>query len=183
MEAPAEAAAWAAADEGAADHDAALLAGGHFAYELVTEGSGVDFTKNLLGALAHGGGDGEVGPEGGAREEAGEDGVKAGGREGLAAGQLGGDDAEALFELGEIPAGSAEEADAGVRLNQGVELAGEGFEEGGFAAAVGAQDGEVFAGVEDEVDVVQDGRGATGYVDVGEIDDGLRHVALRIAAS
>jgi hypothetical protein len=75
--------------EGAADHDAALLASGHFAYGLVGERDGVDLMEDFVGAGAHGVGDGEIGPEGGAREETGEDGVAAGGGEGLFAGEFG----------------------------------------------------------------------------------------------
>ena len=40
--------------------------------------------------------------------------------------------------------------------SDGVALAGDGLDEGGFAAAVGAEDGDVLAGVDGEVDVVED---------------------------
>lgn len=60
-------------------------------------------------------------------------------------------------------------------MDEGVKLAGDGFEQGGFAAAVGAEDGEVFAGVEGEGDVVEDGLVAAGYGDVLEIEDGRGH--------
>ena len=160
--------------EGAAYHDAALLAGGHLAYGLVAEVGGVDALEDFVGAGLHLGGDlrGEVGPEGGAGEEAGEDGVTAGGLEGGAAGEFGGDYAEALFEFGEVPAFAAEDADAGSLLDYGVALAGDGLDEGGFAAAVGAEDGDVLAGGDGEGDVVEDGVAAAGYVDVLEGEEG-----------
>ena len=87
-------------DEGAANHDATLLASGHFPNRFVGELGSVDLMENFVGAGAHGVGDGEIGPEGGAGEEAGEDGVAAGGGEGGAAGEFGGDYTEAFFELG-----------------------------------------------------------------------------------
>ena len=172
--------------EGAADHDAALLAGGHLAYRFVGEGDGVDLVENLFGAGAHLGGDGvdEIGPESGAGEEAGEDGVAAVGVERGAAGEFGRDDAEALFKLGEVPALAAEDGDVstrvvgvGVRPGDGVALAGDGLDEGGLAAAVGAEDGDVLAGGYGEVDVVQDMIVAAGYVDVVEFKE-RRHAVL-----
>lgn len=161
--------------EGAGDHNAALLAGGHFADLFVREREGVDFGEGGLGSVAHGWGDDEVGPEGGGGEEAGEDGVEAGGGEGGFAGQVGGDEAHAAAEVGEVPAIAAKDADFCFGVNQGVKLAGDGFEEGGFAAAVWAEDGEVFACVEGEGDVVEDGLVAAGDRDVLEIEDGWGH--------
>ncbi len=128
--------------------------------------------EDFVGTGAHGFGDGEVGPEGGAGEEAGEDGVATGSSEGLFAGEFCGDYAEALFELGEVPAVAAEDADLGFGLGDGVALAGDGLDEGGLAAAVGAEDGDVFAGVDGEVDVVEDDVVAAGYVDVGQMKKG-----------
>ncbi len=127
--------------------------------------------EDFVGAGLHGWGDGEVGPEGGAGKEAGEDGVAAGGVEGGAAGEFGGDDAEALFEFGEVPAFAAEDADLRFRLDDGVALAGDGLDEGGFAAAVGAEDGDVLAGVDGEVDVVEDDVVAAGHVDVCQMQE------------
>lgn len=165
------------AGEGAGDEDAALLAGGHFADGFVAECFPSDLVEEVFGAGAHAFGDGEVGPEGRGGEEAGEDGVDAGGLEGGSAGEVRGDDAEALAELREIPAWAAEDADgapAAVAADgEGVEFAGDGFEQGRFAAAVGAEDGEVLAGVEAEVDVVEDGLAATGDGDVLEGEDGV----------
>jgi hypothetical protein len=162
----------AGAGECAGDHDAALLACGHFADGLFGDGSCADEVEEFFGAGAHGGGDGEVGPEGRTRKEAGEDGVAAGGAEGGLAGEFGLDDAEAAFEFGEVPALAAEDADEGVGEGQGVALAGDGFDEGGFAAAVGAEDGDVFAGFDAEGDVVEDDVVAAGYVDVLKFEEG-----------
>ena len=61
--------------------------------------------------------------------------------------------------------------------DDGVALAGDGLDEGGFAAAVGAEDGDVLAGVDGEVDVVEDDVVAAGYVDVGQMQE-RRHSFL-----
>ena len=168
--------------EGSADHDASLLAGGHFTYGFVGEVGGADLFHDLVGAGLHSGGDGgdEIGPEGGAGEEAGEDGVAAGGVEGGFAGEFGGDYSEAFFEFGEVPAGAAEDADFVCGLafewRDGVALAGDGLDEGGFAAAVGAEDGDVLAGGYGEVDVVEDDVFSAGDVDVFEVQEGCHVV-------
>ena len=54
-------------------------------------------------------------------------------------------------------------------LNDGIELAGHGEDERGFAAAVGAEDGDVLAGADGEVDVVQDDAVAARDVDVAQV--------------
>ena len=128
--------------------------------------------EDFVGAGAHGFGDGEVGPEGRAGEEAGENGVTSGGGEGLFAGEFGGDYAETLFEFGEIPALTTEDADLGFWQGDGVALAGDGLDEGGLTAAVGAEDGDVLAGVDEEVDVVEDDVVAASYIDVGQMKKG-----------
>jgi len=91
----------------------------------------------------------------------------------VTAGQFGRDDAEALLELGEVPAGAAENADLGLRLGDWVALAGDGLDECGFAAAVGAEDGDVLAGVDGEIDVVEDNVFAASNVYVGQMQKGL----------
>ncbi len=62
--------------QGAAYQDTALLACGHFAYGLGSEVGCIDLMENFGGASSHVGGYGEIGPDGGAGEEAGEDGVE-----------------------------------------------------------------------------------------------------------
>ena len=179
-----------AVDEGAGDEDAAFFSGGHFADEVVGEVGGVDAFESFGGAEAHLFGDDEVGPERGGGEEAGDDGVEAGGASGGAAGGVGrarggveagvgvGDDSEVVAEFGQVPAAAAEDAHFGagraVVGNDGVELAVHGADEGGFAAAVGAEDGDVFAGLDGEVDVVEDNAVAEGYVDVAHVQEVLR---------
>ena len=91
------------------------------------------------------------------------------------AGEVGLDHAESFLELGEIPARAAEDLDGGAGKGEGVELAGDGLEQGGFAAAVGTEDGNVFAGLDEEVDVAEDRGLAAGYVDVLEVKDGGWH--------
>lgn len=68
-------------------------------------------------------------------------------------------------ELSEVPALAAEDADMHAGLDDGIELAGDGEDEGGLAASVGAEDGDVFAGADGEVDVVEDDAVSAGDVD------------------
>jgi hypothetical protein len=70
-----------------------------------------------------------------------------------------------------------------VSWDDGVELAVHGADEGGFAAAVGAEDGDVFAGLDGEVDVVEDDAVAGGYVDVAHVEEGMRTGGGRIVIS
>src|SRR3982074_1012200 len=127
--------------------------------------------EDLVGAGLHAFGDGEVWPEGGARKKPGQDGVATGGVEGGTAGEFGRDDAEAFFELSEVPAFAAKDADLRFRCGDGVTLARNGLDEGGFAAVVGTEDGDVFAGVDGEVDVVEDDVVAARYIDVGQVKE------------
>ena len=167
-------------DESAPNHDASLLPGGHMADEPIAKRLGVDEGEDFVGASAHRFGDREIGPEGGAGEETGEDGIASGGGECGFAGKLGGDNAEAFLELGEVPAAAAEDADLSLGLGNRVALAGDGFDESGFTAAIGAEDGDVFAGVDGEVDVMEDDVFAAGYVDVRKAQEGFGH-KVRIA--
>src|SRR5205085_4533782 len=58
----------------------------------------------------------------------------------------------------------------------GAEVADEGFDEGGFAGAIGAQDGENLAGCEDEGDVAEGGFvGGVGEGEVFDLEEWLRH--------
>jgi len=80
-----------------------------------------------------------------------------------------------VAELGEVPTAAAEDGDFRARQavlgDERVELAVHGANEGGFAAAVCAEDGDVFAGLDGEVDVVQDDAVAEGDVDVAHIQE------------
>lgn len=168
-----------AVDEGAGDHDAALLSGGHFSDELFREVGGVHEEQGFAGAGAHLRGDVEIGPERGGGEESGGDGVEAGGDGSALAGKLGGDDAEVGAELGDVPAAAAEEEQLGRVRDDGVALAGDGFDEGGLAASVGAEDGDVLAGSDAEGDGMEDNVVAAGDGDVAHEEEiemrGLGH--------
>ena len=65
-----------------------------------------------------------------------------------------------LAELGQVPAAAAEDADFGAGVagagDYWIDFAVHGADEGGFAAAVGSEDGDVFAGGDGEVDFVED---------------------------
>ena len=63
----------------------------------------------------------------------------------------------------------AKDADLRFRMDDGVALAGDGLDEGGLTATVGAEDGDVLAGVDGEIDVVEDDVVSAGYVDVGQM--------------
>ena len=73
-------------------------------------------------------------------------------------------------QLSEIPALAAEDADLHFRQGNGIDLAGHGEDEGGLAAAVGAEDGDVLAGADGEVDVVKDDAIAARDVDVAQVE-------------
>lgn len=70
-----------------------------------------------------------------------------------------GDDAQVGAQVEDVPPGLPEDQEGGlaVRPHQGVVLAGDEADERGFARAVGAQDGQVLAGADLEVQVLQDG--------------------------
>ena len=69
-----------------------------------------------------------------------------------------------LAQLGEVPAAAAEDADDGIVLVDGVALAGDGLDEGGFAAAVRAEDRNMLPGIHRQIDVMQDDIIATSYI-------------------
>lgn len=76
-----------------------------------------------------------------------------------------------LAELGEVPTGAAEDADLHAGDDNVVDVAGHGADEGGFSAAVGAEDGNVLACADGEVDVVQDEAVAEGDVDLAHVEE------------
>ena len=162
--------------EGAGDKDAALFAGGHGADELLGEMRGLDPLESFAGANAHFTGDVQIGPEGGCGKEARDDGVEAGGDGGALAGEFrahgpGADDPEMTAEFREIPALAAEDANAHAGLNDGIELAGDGEDKRGLAAPIGAEDGDMLAGADGEVDVVEDDAFAPRDVDVAKVEE------------
>lgn len=108
-----------AVDEGAGDHDAALLAGGHLSDQLVRQMLGLHDGDGFARAVAHVRLDVEIGPERGGGEEAGNDRVEAGGDGGAFAGQFGGDNAEMAAQLGDIPALAAQQEQLGPGCNDG----------------------------------------------------------------
>ena len=72
-------------------------------------------------------------------------------------------------ELREVPAVAAEDADTHAGLDDGIDLAGDGEDEGGFAATVGSENGHVFAGANRQVHVVQHDAIAACDVDMLEL--------------
>ena len=62
------------------------------------------------------------------------------------------------------------------RHGDGIALAGHGLDERGFAAAVGAEDGDVLAAGDSQGNIVKDGFHSAGHGDVLEFDEGVaRH--------
>jgi hypothetical protein len=172
-----------AMDEGAGNHDAALLAGGHFANQFLFEMRGLHQVQSFMGAGTHCWGDVKVGPERGRGEESGRDGIDARGDGGALAGEFGRDDTEMGAELRDIPALAPEQEQLHFGHDDGVALAGDGANERGFAAAVGAEDGDVLALLDAEGKIVQDDVVAARDADVlHEEEFGFGWVAQEKAA-
>ncbi len=172
-------------DKRAGDEDAALFAGGHLADQARRQMGRLDAFEGFAGALAHQVCDVEIGPEGGGGKESREDGIEAGRARSGAAGGVGGagvslvagnvigDDAEVAAKLGYVPASATKDAQLHARLNQRINLAVEGADEGGFAAAIGAENGDVFARFNVEVNVAEDDGVAQGNVDIAHSEEGF----------
>ena len=77
-------------------------------------------------------------------------------------------------EFGQVPTFAAEDAHMHAGLDDGIDLAGDGEDQSGFTAAVGAEDGDVLPGADGEVDIVQDDAIAAGNVDIAEVEEIVR---------
>ena len=153
-------------DKGPGDHDAPLLPGRHFTHQLRFEVGGLHEVEGLACSGAHFRRDVKVGPQGRRGEESGNHGIDAA-RDGRAlAREFRGDDAEVGAQLRNIPALPAKEPELRCGRDDGVALAGDGADERGFAAAVGAEDGDVLAVGDAEGDSVQDDVVAAGDRDI-----------------
>jgi len=130
-------------DESAGDEDALGFAGREFVHGAGGEVGGAEALERLSGERALLGCDVVMVEDLGARKEAGKDNVHAGGFGGEEGHEVVGDDAEKVAKLEDVPAVAAEDGDGGILARDGVEFAGERFYESGFAAAVGAEDGDV----------------------------------------
>lgn len=157
-------------DEGAADHDSALLPSGHLAYGLVRQVDSIDLLEHFVCALTHCGRNHEIGPEGAAGEEAGENGISSRGVERWLTGKFSRDYTEALLEFGKIPALAAKDADLRFGLDDRIALAGNSLNEGGFTAAIRAKNGDVLTGVDAEIDIVEDEVFTAGYIYVTQFE-------------
>lgn len=144
-----------AMDESAADENALGFPGRHLPDGLGAEMFDFKPAKNFFSAIDHFTRDAKVWPQGGARKKSGDDGVAAQGVRGAFAGKLGGDDTEMTAQLGEVPAFAAEDAEVRAFPDERISLAGEGLDQGRFAAAVGAKDSDVLSRPDAERDIVQ----------------------------
>lgn len=167
-------------DEGAGDEGASLLAGGEQGEPVVESVAESDESEQVACALALVGGGGVVEADG--VEEAGEDGV-GGGEVGVdrGAGDVGAggvgrrvDHADAFAEGADVGAADRFAQDV-ERAGGGEELAGEGSGEGGFSAAVGAEDGDAFAGGDGAGEAVEDGGLVADDAEVAGVDGGGDH--------
>ena len=131
--------------ERAPDEDAAHFARRHFSDRLFGKVACFELIEHGGGSLAHGLADVHLGPDGGAGEKAGDHGIAAPCVQGSFAEQFGGDHAEPLAQLEDVPALAAKDAGAHSLAGDGITLAGHGLDQSGFAAAIGAEDGDVFA--------------------------------------
>jgi hypothetical protein len=74
-------------------------------------------------------------------------------------------------EIEDIPVFLAQDAQAGFGLEQRIAFARDGFDERGFAAAVGAKDGDVLAGFYGEAEAVEGEPAAAFDGDVFEFEE------------
>jgi hypothetical protein len=147
------------------------LTGGHLPNGLLRKLHRINLPQHFLRPLPHWFSNSQIRPEGTAREEPRENGVATGRLKRRPPWKLCRNHSESLLQLGQIPPFATEDADLRVRVDDGVALTGHRLDKGGFAAAVGAEDGDVLAGVDGEVDVVEDDVVATGHVDVGKMQE------------
>ena len=126
--------------------------------------------KDFIGAGFHPRSDMKVRPQGGARKKPGEDCVAAGGVGRAFTGQFRGDDAQMLSQLGQIPLPLPEDLQAGSFARDRIALTSEGLNQRGFSAAVGAEDGDVFARPDTQRDVVQHDGFATRDKNIFHVD-------------
>lgn len=96
-----------------------------------------------------------MGKNSGTTEKAGDDDVPAGGFGGAGAEQVRRDDAEEGAEFENVPAFPAEDSHGGTFAGERIAFASDGFDEGGFPAAIRAEDANVFAGVDAKRDVIE----------------------------
>lgn len=80
------------------------------------------------------------------------------------------DHPEMATKLRDVPAIAAEEANARLRRDDWIALAGDGLDERGFSAAVGPQDSNMLAVGDAQIDVVKHNGVATGDIHVLHIE-------------
>lgn len=162
--------------EGAGDEDALAFALRELAPETFGEFSGAGEAKEFQRGAAVGGRD--FHPQVELRVFAADDGFE-GGLVGRHAGlKCAGHEADLEAEVAPVACAVvlAEQLDfAGARG----EVAGEGFEEGGFATAVGAEDDPVFAGFHAPRDVTQQGGAVAVDGEILDVEERRRHEAGR----
>jgi len=77
-------------------------------------------------------------------------------------------------QLGQIPAIATENPHGHAALDHGIDLAGDGEDQGRFPTAIGPEDGDMLAGADGEVHVVQDDAVASRDVDIPQFEKLIR---------
>lgn len=165
-------------NERARNEDAPLLSGRHLAHQLRGKMEGIHALQSLSGAVAHIVGNFKIGPKGGSREEAGDHGIESRCPRRSLSGQFVAEDtaghhAEVAAKRGQIPAFAPKDAYIHSRLHDGIDLAGDGKDEGRFATAIGAEDGDVLTCSDAQVDIVEHHRLSTRHVYIVQFDKAL----------
>src|SRR5579883_1195800 len=124
-------------DEGAGDHDAALLPRRHFAHEFVCQMCCFHQRHGFLRPFSHFRGDMQIRPDCGGGKETSNDYIAAFGYGRTLTGHVGRNDSEMLAQLGNVPSLAPEQAAMHFRSVDGITLAGNGLDQRGFAAPVG----------------------------------------------
>jgi hypothetical protein len=157
-------------NEGAGDEEAASFAGGEFVEPAIGEVSNFEAGHGLSGGGLHFGQDVMIGPDADGAEEAREDEFAAFDVAGALGHEVVADEAEVVAEVEDVPIAGAEDLERCFGAEERVAFAGDGFDERGFAAAVGAEDGDVFAGFDGEVEAVKGEAAAAFDEDVLEFE-------------
>jgi len=115
-----------------------------------------------------------VGKNAGAAEESGEDNVDAGSIGGAGGEKIGRDDTQKKAKLENVPDRAAEDGHGHVFLRKGITFASDGFDQRGFARAIGAEDANVFAGLDEKREAVEGEIATANDGDVAEIEERRR---------
>lgn len=115
-----------------------------------------------------------MGKDMGAAEESGKHDVEASGGGGTGSEQILRDDAEVGAQFKNVPAVLAHDGDGRTFASERIAFAGDGLDERGFAATVGAEYADVFAGVDAQSEVVECRQVTANHGDVVQVEQGRK---------